>query len=83
VLCEPFIIAGGTALDETWEIDFAGYREAARQIARDLNLILVPFQKVFNEALKKAPAAYWGKDGVHPSLAGAELMSQAWLKAVL
>lgn len=83
VLCEPFIIAGGTALDETWEADFSGYRDTAKQIAKDFNLIFVPFQKVFNEALKKAPAAYWGKDGVHPSLAGAELMSQAWLKAVL
>jgi lysophospholipase L1-like esterase len=83
VLCEPFILAGGTALDETWEAEFAGYRDAAKQIAKDFNLIFVPFQNVFNEALKKAPVDYWGKDGVHPSLAGAELMSQAWLKAVL
>ncbi|MDR1371319.1 MAG: SGNH/GDSL hydrolase family protein [Dysgonamonadaceae bacterium] len=83
VLCEPFILAGGAALDSTWESEFAGYRDAAKQIARDFNLIFVPFQKVFNEALKKAPVDYWGRDGVHPSLAGAELMSQAWLKAVL
>ncbi len=83
VLCEPFILAGGTALDATWESEFAGYRDMAKQIAIDFKLTFVPFQKVFNEALKRAPAAYWGKDGVHPSLAGAELMSQAWLKAVL
>ncbi len=83
VLCEPFILAGGTALDSTWESEFGGYRTAVHQIVRDFNLIFVPFQKVFNEALKKAPVEYWGKDGVHPSLAGAQLMSQAWLKAVL
>ncbi len=83
VLCEPFILAGGTALDSSWESEFSGYRNAAHQIARDFELIFVPFQKVFNEALKKAPAEYWGKDGVHPSLAGAQLMAQAWLKAVL
>ncbi len=83
VLCEPFIIAGGTALDETWELGFAGYRKVAGEIARDLELKFVPFQSVFNEALKKAPAEYWGGDGVHPSLAGAALMSQAWLKVVL
>ena len=83
VLCEPFILAGGTALDSRWEAEFSGYRDAANRIARDFNLIFVPFQKVFNEALKKAPAAYWGKDGIHPSLAGAELMAQTWLKAVL
>jgi lysophospholipase L1-like esterase len=80
VICEPFIIHGGSALDSTWESDFAPYREVAKAIADDFKLTFVPFQSVFNEALKKAPAAYWGPDGVHPSLAGAQLMAQAWLK---
>ncbi len=83
VLCEPFIIAGGTALDATWEPNFAGYRTAVKQISKDFKTIFVPFQSVFNEALKKAPASYWGNDGVHPSMAGAQLMAQTWLKAVL
>jgi lysophospholipase L1-like esterase len=83
VICEPFIIHGGKALDATWEPDFAGYRNVARALAHDFDLTLVPFQTVFNEALKKAPAAYWGPDGVHPSMAGAQLMAKAWLKAVL
>ena len=83
VILEPFIIHGGTALDNTWENDFAPYRIAAGKIASDNNLIFVPLQSVFNEALKHAPADYWGKDGVHPSMAGAQLMAQAWLKAVL
>ena len=39
-------------------------------------------QKVFDEACKVAPAVYWTADGVHPTLAGAKLMAQAWLKAV-
>ena len=82
VICEPFIIAGGTALDETWESEFAIYRNAAKQVAEDFNTKFVPFQNVFNEALKKAPAAYWGADGVHPSMAGAQLMAQAWLKSI-
>ena len=83
VIMEPFIIRGGTALDDTWESAFAPYRIAAKKIASDNNLIFVPLQSVFNEALNHAPADYWGKDGVHPSMAGAQLMSQAWLKAVL
>jgi len=83
VIMEPFIIRGGTALDDTWENGFAPYRDAAKKIASDNGLIFVPLQSVFNEALNHAPAAYWGKDGVHPSMAGAQLMSQAWLKAVL
>jgi lysophospholipase L1-like esterase len=83
VICEPFIIHGGTALDDTWERDFAPYRETAKALAKEFDLTFVPFQSVFNEALKKADAAYWGADGVHPSMAGAQLMAQAWIKAVL
>jgi lysophospholipase L1-like esterase len=83
IILEPFIIHGGTALDDTWEKAFAPYRTAAKKIATDNNLFFVPLQTVFNEALKQAPAAYWGRDGVHPSMAGAQLMAQAWLKAVL
>ena len=83
VICEPFLITGGTALDQTWEEAFSGYRNAAKQIAQDYNTKFVPFQRVFDEAVKRAPAAYWGEDGVHPSIAGAQLMAQAWLKVVL
>ena len=82
IICEPFIIHGGRALDETWEPAFAPYRKAAKKLAKEFDLTFVPFQSVFNEALKKAPAAYWGEDGVHPSMAGAQLMAQAWIKAV-
>jgi lysophospholipase L1-like esterase len=82
VICEPFIIHGGSALDDSWEPNFAVYRKIARTLADNLGLTFVPFQSVFNEALKKAPSAYWGQDGVHPSMAGAQLMAQAWLKAV-
>jgi lysophospholipase L1-like esterase len=83
VICEPFIIHGGTALDNTWDRDFTPYRETAKALAKSFDSTFVPFQSVFNEALKKAPAAYWGADGVHPSMAGAQLMAQAWIKAVL
>ena len=83
VICEPFIIHGGTALDNSWDSEFTPFRKTAKALAKSFGLTLVPFQSVFDEALKKAPAAYWGADGVHPSMAGAQLMSQAWIKAVL
>ncbi|MCL1938338.1 MAG: SGNH/GDSL hydrolase family protein [Candidatus Azobacteroides sp.] len=83
VVCEPFIIYGGSALNNTWEQKFAPYRKVAQSLAEELELTFVPFQAVFNEALKKAPAKYWGPDGVHPSMAGTQLMAQAWLKVVL
>ena len=79
IICEPFAVAGGTAIDDRWK-DFPPYRDAARSIAKDFGAVFVPFQGIFDEALKTAPASYWCPDGVHPSLAGSYLMSQAWLK---
>jgi lysophospholipase L1-like esterase len=82
VICEPFLIYGGTALDDTWNAAFAPYREIARSLAKEYKLTFVPFQKVYDEALKKAPASFWGPDGVHPALPGAQLMAEAWIKSV-
>jgi lysophospholipase L1-like esterase len=83
VICEPYIIHGGRSLDDTWEPKFAGYRNVTKLLSKEFKCPFVPFQSVFNEALKKAPANYWGPDGIHPSLAGAQLMAQTWVKAVL
>lgn len=82
VLCEPFYVLETTAVDESWVEPMRKYQAAAKAIAEDFGALWVPFQKVFDEAIKHAPGAYWAADGVHPSMAGAQLMAEAWLKAV-
>ncbi|WP_346859917.1 SGNH/GDSL hydrolase family protein [uncultured Draconibacterium sp.] len=82
VLCEPFYVLETTAVDETWVEPMKKYQAAAKRISDEFNTIWVPFQKVFDEAIKHAPGKYWTGDGVHPSMAGAQLMAEAWLKAV-
>lgn len=82
VVCEPFVLLWGE-VDQSWFPAFDGYRAAAKKVAAECKTIFVPFQSVFDKATKKAPAQYWAADGVHPTLAGAHLMAQAWLKAVL
>ncbi len=82
VICEPFAVPGVKAVDERWYPEFYGYQKAAREIAGMFGAIFVPYQKVFDEALKQAPGSYWTPDGVHPSLAGAQLMALAWTRAV-
>ena len=62
--------------------EFYGYQKAAREIADKFGAFFIPYQKVFDEAQKKAPGVYWTPDGVHPSLAGAQLMASAWLEAI-
>lgn len=81
VLCEPFVLQCG-AVDAKWFPEFDKYRAAAARIARASRATWVPFQSMFNEALKYAPPEHWAKDGVHPTEAGASLMAHAWLKAV-
>jgi len=81
VVCEPFVLRCG-AVNDKWFPDFDGYRAAARKMATAFDAVFVPFQSMFDEATEDAPPAYWAGDGVHPTIAGAQLMAQAWLDAV-
>ncbi len=82
VICEPFAILGASAVTEKWFPDFDAYRAAAKKLATEFDAIFIPYQTIFTEALIYAPGNYWTVDGVHPSMAGCELMAEAWLKAV-
>ncbi|MGQ8335087.1 SGNH/GDSL hydrolase family protein [Sunxiuqinia sp. A32] len=82
VICEPFSLTGGSAIQGNWQEEFEPYRQAAKAIADEFQTLWVPYQQIFDVACKHAPATYWSGDGVHPSMAGAQLMAQAWLKVV-
>jgi len=82
IIGQPFVLPDTEAVDETWIEPIKGYQQAAKRVADDFNTLWVPYQQVFNEALKYAPATYWTIDGVHPSVAGTQLMAEAWLKVV-
>lgn len=82
VICEPFAVPNTRAVDETWGDPVTEFRVVAKKIAKEFDAIWVPFQTVFDEAVKHAPAKYWTGDGVHPDMPGAQLMAEAWLKAV-
>jgi lysophospholipase L1-like esterase len=83
VICEPFALPGTTAVDNTWVEPVRQYQVVAQKLSKEFGAVFVPFQKVFDEAIRHAPAKHWSSDGVHPSLAGAHLMASAWGKAVL
>ena len=82
VIGEPFAVKNVKAVDDSWYPEFDGYRVAAREIAEEYKAAFIPYQSVFDKAEKSAPGSYWTPDGVHPSLAGANLMAHAWMKAV-
>ncbi|MDB5247132.1 MAG: hydrolase family protein [Segetibacter sp.] len=82
IIGEPFAVTGTKAVDEKWFPAFDEYRKAAREIADSFDAVFIPYQSVFDKAQSSAPGVYWTNDGVHPSVAGARLMAEAWLKAV-
>lgn len=82
VICEPYYVLNTSVVDKTWIEPMKKYQAAAYKIANEFNTIWVPFQKVYDEAVKYAPATYWTNDGVHPAMPGAQLMAEAWLRAI-
>lgn len=82
IVGEPFAVTGIKAVDAKWYPAFNDYRAAAKEIADDFGAVFIPYQKVFDKAMQSAPGAYWTFDGVHTTLAGAQLMAEAWLAAV-
>jgi len=82
ILCEPFAADIGMIKTE-WLPEIRQRGEVVRTLAREFNAIFIPFQSIFDHAMKRAPAAYWFVDGVHPTEAGHMLMAETWLDAVL
>ena len=82
VIGEPFAVNNIKAVDDSWYPAFNDYRAAAKRVAEAYGAIFIPYQTIFDEACKKVQGNYWTYDGVHPSLAGSELMAEAWLQAV-
>ncbi|MDD5596333.1 MAG: SGNH/GDSL hydrolase family protein [Victivallaceae bacterium] len=80
VLCEPFVLEFG-AVSAEWLEEIEARRKIVRELAEEFNFKFVPIQSLLNAAVKKAPPKYWLWDGVHPSLAGHQLITDAWLKA--
>lgn len=82
IIGEPFAVNGVKSVNDKWYPAFNEYRAASKEIAKDFGAAFIPYQSIFDEALKLAPGTYWTNDGVHPSIAGASLMAHAWLKTV-
>ncbi len=84
VLGEPFILPVG-GVKENWDAfhsDIIKRQFVVRSLAQEFDAVFVGFQEMFNRACKKAPADYWIWDGVHPRVAGHELMAREWIKQV-
>jgi len=81
ILCEPFLLPYPEDR-KAWREDLDPRIRVVRELARELDAILVPLDGIFTAAAKKQPCDYWTIDGVHPTPAGEGLIALSWLKAV-
>lgn len=77
VICEPFT----TRTSDDFK-PLADFRAVSRKLADEMQLTFVPFQSLFDEAVKAAPAEFWLWDGIHPSIAGHTIMARKWREVV-
>jgi lysophospholipase L1-like esterase len=80
VLCEPFVLSCGVVTKD-WVAEMDRRRAVVKKLAAEFTAVFVPFQGMFDAAVKEAPPEYWARDGVHPTIAGHYRMAQAWLAA--
>lgn len=84
VLSQPFVFKNKST-EKNWEqrlADLTERQEIVEKIAEDYNAIFVKLQDAFDKACKRAPAEYWIWDGIHPTVAGHELITREWLRQI-
>lgn len=84
VLGEPFVLPVGRQR-ETYAASRAAVKERQEVVARlgaKYRLPVIDYQRVFDAASGRAPAAFWSWDGVHPTYAGHGLMAREWMRVM-
>ena len=84
VLCNPFNLPVGKVKDNwpAYHADLEKRQIIVARLAEQYHAVFVDFQSVFDKACKRAAPDYWMWDGVHPTVAGHELMAREWSKQV-
>ena len=81
ILCEPFYLPkAGHQPDDERALDVKKRQAIVAKLTRKHHAARVKFQRVFDEACKRAPAQYWVWDSVHPTYSGHQLMADEWIK---
>lgn len=82
IIGEPYAIVGVKSVNKSWFPTFTAYQKIARELAKSFDAVFIPYQQIYEQAIKLAPASYWTHDGVHPDTAGDALMANAILKVI-
>lgn len=82
LLMEPFLLNNGKI--EEWYFDrlneVKAYAKVVKTIADECGCIYLPLQEMLDKAAERFGAEHILPDCVHPSIAGAKLIADAWVK---
>lgn len=80
ILCEPFVLKGA-ATETAYErfLEVKDYANVVKKLAGEYGLYFLPLQEKFDKLAKQYGATNYLFDGVHPSVAGAQLIADEWL----
>ncbi len=83
ILLEPFVLEGSATKEKYEEfLRIKEYAKITKKLAEEYGLVFVPLQERFNELAEKYGADYYLVDGVHPTVAGARVIADAYLNAL-
>lgn len=82
VIGEPYAIKSVREKIDRWHPEFKIYRNIAQKIADDYKAAFIPYQEIYEKAGANTPKLFYTRDGVHPSLAGINLMAEAWYSII-
>lgn len=81
MLIEPFVAHGVTTdLNVEHFAQVKDYAKVVRKLATEYKLPFLPLQEKFDELEQKAAPEYWTADGVHPTVMGAKMIANEWIK---
>lgn len=81
ILMEPFILEGtATQGQQDFFLQVKDYAKIVKKLAGEYNAIFLPLQEKLDQAADKYGEASYLADGVHPTVAGAQLIADEWLK---
>ncbi len=87
MVLEPYVLRSAAACNtpeqpDRWKRFYGSVRahaEAAKRVTDEFDCVFVPLQERFEKAAGRTGVEYWLADGVHPTVAGHELIKRAWL----
>ena len=56
--------------------------DVVKKLSKEFKTLLVPLDRIFEDAARKKESTYWSEDGIHPTAMGHSLIARSWIKTV-